>query len=329
MLTLKRWKTTCILAGATTVLLATGCHSSSSTTTASAKSQQQIAKTTPSQQKSAQTSAQVARSTPPANVQTYDNYWDNTAPDTTEFQPAPAAPAKPAPAPAPARPVAAAPAPAPVQPTYTAPAQPAPQPVAQAPAPAPVQPTYTAPATPAPQPVAQAPAPAPRPVAQNTPPTDASSETPRYFDENDAQVSDAEVTETDRLMHTQECAGARAEATLYPEQFDGPGLTSLGTHALDLMLQDSHSCSPLVLYLDIPDDAIAEDRRLAIGRYLEDRGGLKPEQIEFHYGTNPDNYHSADVQLGYYLAKTDTAADTGGQSGVSSSSASSNTNAGH
>ncbi len=80
------------------------------------------------------------------------------------------------------------------------------------------------------------------------------------------------------------------------------------------MLQSSRSCNPLTLYLDIPDDNLAEERRLAIGRYLEDRGGLKPEQIEFHYGSNPDNYHTADVQLGYYLVKTDTAADGYGAS---------------
>jgi hypothetical protein len=334
MVTMKRLKTTCILAGATTVLMVTGCHSSSSTTQASAKSHQQLANTT--QKKS----AQVAANNSQQHLQTYDNYWESSAPDAAMAEPIPQAePSKPA-APAPAPTVAETPAPAPVQPTFTPPPAAAPEPVAQAPAPtpAPVQPTYTAPApTPAPAPVAQAPAPAPtpapaqqttpaqpapaaQPVAQNTQPQASSNTTPRYLDENSAPESGAEITESEQLLHTQECAGARAEATLYPEQFDGPGLTSLGTRALDLMLQDPHSCNPLVLYLDIPDDSLAEERRLTIGRYLEDRGGLKPEQIEFHYGTNPGNYHAADVQLTYYLAKTDTAADSGGASASSSSS---------
>jgi hypothetical protein len=83
-----------------------------------------------------------------------------------------------------------------------------------------------------------------------------------------------------------------------------------------MILADTHSCNPLVIYLAIPEDNYAQDRRLAIGRYLEDRGGLKPEQIEFRSGPNPDTYNSAAVQLGAY-AKTDTSTDTGGASSMS------------
>jgi hypothetical protein len=137
--------------------------------------------------------------------------------------------------------------------------------------------------------------------------------------ENDAAHSQAEISETEHLEHTQTAAGYRAEGTLYPDYFDGPTLSSLGTTALDLTLDDSHSCNPLVLYLDIPEDSYAQDRRLAIGRYLEDRGGLKPEQIEFRSGVNPAAFHPVDVQLGYY-AKTDTASDGGTVSASGSSS---------
>jgi hypothetical protein len=134
--------------------------------------------------------------------------------------------------------------------------------------------------------------------------------------ENDASHSQAEITETARLEHTQMAAGARAECTLYADHFDGPTLSSLGSNELDMILADTHSCNPLVIYLAIPEDNYAQDRRLAIGRYLEDRGGLKPEQIEFRSGPNPDTYNSAAVQLGAY-AKTDTSTDTGGASSMS------------
>lgn len=294
MVILKHLKTTCILAGATTVLLATGCHSSQPTTSASASSHLQTAKT-------AQAQPQVARSTPPEG----QPEWTYQAPPPPAYSTVPVAVvAAPAPAAAPSQVAVIAPAPTPA---------PQPQAVVTAPAPTPAPQAEVAIVKAAPQPAPQVAAPAPTaPVAQ------AAAPAPRYLDENNAQESDAEITETERLMHTQEVSGARNEATLYPDQFDGPGLTSLGTRALDLMLQDSHSCNPLVLYLEIPDDSLAEDRRMAIGRYLEDRGGLKPEQIEFHYGTNPGNYHAADTQLGYYLVKTDTAADNASPSGASS-----------
>jgi hypothetical protein len=145
--------------------------------------------------------------------------------------------------------------------------------------------------------------------------------------ETDAAHSQAEITETSSLMHTQEASGARAECTFYADQFDGPTLSTLGTSTLDLVLADSHSCNPLVVYMAVPEDQYAQDRRLAIGRYLEDRGGLKAEQIEFRSGPNPDTFHAVDTQLGYY-PKTDTAIDMGGGS-PSASSSSSSSSTGH
>jgi hypothetical protein len=137
--------------------------------------------------------------------------------------------------------------------------------------------------------------------------------------ETDTQHSQAEISETETLEHTQMASGARAESTLYTDDFDGSGLSSLGTHALDLSLADSHSCNPLVVYMAVPDDNYSQDRRLAVGRYLEDRGGLKPEQIEFQSGANPNTYNPVAEQLTDY-SKTDTAGDNttglgGGSSG--------------
>jgi hypothetical protein len=128
--------------------------------------------------------------------------------------------------------------------------------------------------------------------------------------ENDTAHSKAEITETEQLEQTQEISGARYECTMYPDHFDGPGLSSLGTTDLDHVLADSHSTNPLVVYLDLPaDDKYAQDRRSAVGRYLQDRGGLKPEQIEFHNGPNPAINSPAAIQLENY-GKTNT--DSGG-----------------
>jgi hypothetical protein len=132
--------------------------------------------------------------------------------------------------------------------------------------------------------------------------------------ESDTAHSKAEITETAQLEQTQEVSGARFECTLYPDHFDGPTLSSLGTTALDEILADSHSTNPLVVYMDVPaDDKYAQDRRLAVGRYLEDRGGLKPEQIEFRPGANPAIDSPATVQLTNY-GKSNT--DSGGTTSI-------------
>ena len=124
--------------------------------------------------------------------------------------------------------------------------------------------------------------------------------------ESDTASSGAEITETARLENTQTAAGARAECTLYSDHFDGVMLSSLGTNALDLLLSDSHGSIPLVIYMAVPeDDKFSEDRRLTVGHYLEDRGGLKADQIEFRTGGNPASNSPAVIGLTNY-GKTDT-----------------------
>jgi hypothetical protein len=128
--------------------------------------------------------------------------------------------------------------------------------------------------------------------------------------ESDTAHSGAEVTETEQLEQTQEVSGARFESTMYIDHFDGATLSSLGTKALDEILADSHSTNPLVIYMDLPaDDKYASERRLVVGRYLQDRGGLKPEQIEFRNGPNPAINSLVAGQLTNY-GKTNT--DSGG-----------------
>ncbi len=59
----------------------------------------------------------------------------------------------------------------------------------------------------------------------------------------------------------------------------------------------------------VPDnDQYSQDRRLAVEHYLEDRGGLKSEQIEFRSGSNPATNSPAVVGITNY-PKTDTAGD--------------------
>jgi hypothetical protein len=143
-----------------------------------------------------------------------------------------------------------------------------------------------------------------------------------------------EVQQTRAIIHQEEAAGARHESTLRPQHFDGPGLSSLGTAELDLILADSHNCDPLVLYLDIPADTYAQDRRTAIGRYLMDKGGLKTDQIEFKDGPNPASNAWVEDNLAEY-ARTDTSTGStysnggAGASGGGSSGSSSSSSSGH
>lgn len=131
--------------------------------------------------------------------------------------------------------------------------------------------------------------------------------------ENAAMSSTPDVARTERLEDVQMNSGARFESTLYIDQFDGAGLSSLGTESLDRILADSHSCNPLVIYMDVPEDDNAQARREAVGRYLEDKGGLKTEQIEFRSGTNPSVQHLTAPDIINY-SKTDTGSSATGSS---------------
>jgi hypothetical protein len=118
---------------------------------------------------------------------------------------------------------------------------------------------------------------------------------------------DDEPRAVQTLMNTQTAAGARTDATLYPQHFDGGALSSLGKAKLDLMAQDSRSADPMKIFIAVPDDALSQDRRLAVGNYLIDHDGLKTEQIQFDStgGPNPDTYAPAEPNLQNY-SRTDT-----------------------
>ncbi len=129
-----------------------------------------------------------------------------------------------------------------------------------------------------------------------------------------------------RLNLTQEAAGARDDATLYPQHFEGPGLSTLGMAKLDLLLQDSHTANPLMIYVAIADDDQASLRRHAVSDYVVHHSSLKADQISLQAGTGPDNYYLAGPNLKNY-DKTDTGSDAGG--GSSSYSGTSGSSSGH
>jgi hypothetical protein len=89
-----------------------------------------------------------------------------------------------------------------------------------------------------------------------------------------------------RFTAAQSAAGARNDAALRPQHFDGPDLNSLGQEKLDLMLKDDGSTEPLVVYLDVPMDGQLGARREAIRVYLKDRG-LNESQVRLEPGPNP------------------------------------------
>ncbi|MGA3065924.1 MAG: hypothetical protein ABSF29_03655 [Tepidisphaeraceae bacterium] len=121
------------------------------------------------------------------------------------------------------------------------------------------------------------------------------------------------------LIDAQTNAGARADATLYADHFDATGLSSLGTDKLNKMMADSHSKNPMVVYLDVPNDASAAARQTAVSHYLMDHGGLKAGQFQVALGANPETFAPTDNDIKNY-DKTDTAGDISGGSGGSSSS---------
>jgi hypothetical protein len=122
---------------------------------------------------------------------------------------------------------------------------------------------------------------------------------------------DDDTRATRRIIDSQAVAGARADMTLYEAHFDGAGLSSLGTHKLDQVLHSTGSMTPLVVYISVSDDKYALDHRSAITNYLADRGGLKPEQIKFENGPDPDTYMPSKQGLDD-LAKQDSSASSGG-----------------
>ena len=117
---------------------------------------------------------------------------------------------------------------------------------------------------------------------------------------------DNQPTAWQRLERAQSAAGAAEDATLYPYHFSGNNVNSLGRQKLDLMLAGAGT--PLSIWIDIPDDANAADRRASVLAFLKDRG-VAAEQVVIATGANPATDHPADHSI-KDLSKTDS--DAGG-----------------
>ncbi|HTW93726.1 MAG TPA: hypothetical protein VMD30_02960 [Tepidisphaeraceae bacterium] len=131
-----------------------------------------------------------------------------------------------------------------------------------------------------------------------------------------------------RLEMTQADCGALADGTLYPIDFSGDKLNSLGEAKLDRMILADPPL-PLKVWMAIPDDGQAETRRVSVGTFLSDRG-LTVEQITFGVGPNPESYSSADAQLAGFvkLETTDESQANSGNTATGSSSGSSGSSSG-
>ncbi len=140
--------------------------------------------------------------------------------------------------------------------------------------------------------------------------------TSSFFPEYDAPRT------TKKLYEAQQAAGDRADSNLDTAHFDREELNSLGLAKLDSMLKDDDSSNPLVVYMNMPQDASMSGRQKAVGRYLKDHG-LKDSQVKFVVGPNPDSKGRSDEALAGW-AKTDTGSSSseGGATGGGSSSGS-------
>src|SRR5436189_3586772 len=97
-----------------------------------------------------------------------------------------------------------------------------------------------------------------------------------------------EVHKTHQFSELMAASGARADAMLSSQHFDGGKLNSLGEEKLSLMLKDDDAPNPITVYLNVDDTAkTSKTRKTAVVEYLKDKG-LTDQQIEVVYGDNAE-----------------------------------------
>jgi hypothetical protein len=126
---------------------------------------------------------------------------------------------------------------------------------------------------------------------------------------NDQFAPVDENRSTRRTAIAQEAAGARHDGMLYTYHFDGEHLNSLGRHKLSLMMRNNDAAFPIVVYMNLADDAHMKTRQEAVATYLAD-AGLHQDQLRLEVGPNPNATSSAAQNLGRY-GKTEDVAITG------------------
>jgi hypothetical protein len=114
----------------------------------------------------------------------------------------------------------------------------------------------------------------------------ASQQPKTAYEHGELSPPDDQARQVDKMLETQEAAGAGLDATLHPVHFDGDMLNTLGQAKLDLMLKDEHACCPLTVYVELAkDDPMLKDRTEAVALYLKDRG-LSEDQFTIKDGPN-------------------------------------------
>jgi hypothetical protein len=88
------------------------------------------------------------------------------------------------------------------------------------------------------------------------------------------------------VIERQATAGAREDATLNPQDFDGLRLNSAGSKKLSRMVPVSHEDS-LVVYLNVPSDQRMTPRRTAVTDYLS-TCGVEASRVRIEAGGNPN-----------------------------------------
>ena len=122
--------------------------------------------------------------------------------------------------------------------------------------------------------------------------------------------TDAQTPIATRFADAQAASGARADATLSRQHFDGPALNSLGQAKLALMLKDDDAASPMKVYLNTGEkDPAYKQREQSVAAFLKDKG-LRDTQIELVAGPNPESTSPAARHLAN-LPKTDTSSASG------------------
>jgi hypothetical protein len=122
-----------------------------------------------------------------------------------------------------------------------------------------------------------------------------------------------EVRKPNQFADVQAAAGARNDAMLSRQHFDGPRLNSLGEEKLSYMLQDDDAPAPMTVYLNLSEkDAVSKARQASVLTFLKDKG-LADNQVSVLYGDNPAARSAAATHLAR-LKKTESG-EAGGTSG--------------
>ena len=100
--------------------------------------------------------------------------------------------------------------------------------------------------------------------------------------------TDQESHDLYRIEDAQAARGARQDATLHACHFNGDQVNSLGQDRLDLMLHDGGIYTPLVVWLDVPQDDQLAGRQQSVSMFLKDRG-MRDDQMKLELGSNPDS----------------------------------------